>query len=116
MLISMPTDTSTIFGVFQAILALSLLNRTNFALRLKLMRNKNFASEIFRLSGLYSHAALQNLFTILCGEAPKHRGINSFNVTLRRAARRLRFDRARRIADKERVIWRGPSRGAHFRL
>jgi hypothetical protein len=26
MLISMPTDTSTIFGVFQAILALSLLN------------------------------------------------------------------------------------------
>ena len=31
MLISMPTGTSTIFGVFQAILAL-LVNRTNFAL------------------------------------------------------------------------------------
>jgi hypothetical protein len=67
MLISMPTDTSTIFGVFQAILALSLLNRTNFALGAKLMRNKNFASEIFRLSCVYSYAALQNLFTFLCG-------------------------------------------------
>jgi hypothetical protein len=45
-LISMPTGTSTIFGVFQAILAL-LLNRTNFALADKVMRNENFASEIF---------------------------------------------------------------------
>jgi hypothetical protein len=61
------------------------------------MRNKNFASEIFRLSGVNSHAALQKLFTFLCGEAPKRHGINGFNVTLRRAARRLRFDRARRI-------------------
>jgi hypothetical protein len=31
MLISMPTGTSTIFGVFQAIMAL-LVDRTNFAL------------------------------------------------------------------------------------
>jgi hypothetical protein len=45
-LISMPTGTSTIFGVFQAILAL-LLNRTNSALTDKLMRNEKFASEIF---------------------------------------------------------------------
>ena len=45
-LISMPTGTSMIFGVFQAILAL-LLIRTNFALAPKLMRNENFASEIF---------------------------------------------------------------------
>jgi hypothetical protein len=45
-LISMPTGTSTIFGVFQAILAL-LLNRTNFAHRDKLMRNEKFASKIF---------------------------------------------------------------------
>ena len=97
MLISMPTDTSTIFGVFQAILALSLLNRTNFALAAKLMRNKNFASEIFRLSRVYFHAALQNLFTFLCGEMPKHHEINGFNVTLRRAACRLRFESARRF-------------------
>jgi hypothetical protein len=71
MLISMPTETSTIFGVFQAILALSLLNRTNFARTVKLMRNKNFASEIFRLPRVYSFVALQNIFTFLCGVAPK---------------------------------------------
>jgi hypothetical protein len=47
MLISMPTGTSTIFGVFQAILALLVVNRTNSALNDKLMRNENFASEIF---------------------------------------------------------------------
>jgi hypothetical protein len=42
----MPTGTSTIFGVFQAIWAL-LLNRTNSALADKVVRNKKFASEIF---------------------------------------------------------------------
>jgi len=50
MLISMPTGTSTIFGVFQAILALSFFNffnRTDSALADKLMRNEKFASEIF---------------------------------------------------------------------
>jgi hypothetical protein len=48
MLISMPTGTSTIFGVFQAILAL-LVDRTNFVLRDKVVRNEKFASEIFCL-------------------------------------------------------------------
>ena len=43
MLISMPTDTSTIFGVFQAIW-LSLCYRTNSALRVKVARIKKFAS------------------------------------------------------------------------
>ena len=50
MLISMPTGTSTIFGAFQAILALSFFNffnRTDSALADKLMRNEKFASEIF---------------------------------------------------------------------
>jgi hypothetical protein len=46
MLISMPTGTSTIFGVFQAILAL-LEKRTKFALPDKLMQIEKFASEIF---------------------------------------------------------------------
>jgi hypothetical protein len=46
MLISMPTGTSTIFGVFQAIMAL-LVVRTNFALADKLVGNEKFASEIF---------------------------------------------------------------------
>src|SRR5258708_28508700 len=45
-LISMPTGTSTIFGVFQAILALP-LNRTNSVLAHKVMRNEKFASGIF---------------------------------------------------------------------
>jgi len=47
MLISMPTGTSTIFGDFQAILALSLRNRTKPALPNKVIRNQKFASEIF---------------------------------------------------------------------
>jgi hypothetical protein len=50
MLISMPTGTSTIFGVFQAILALSFFNffsRTDSILGHKLVRNEKFASEIF---------------------------------------------------------------------
>jgi hypothetical protein len=46
MLISMPTGTSTIFGAFQAILAL-LANRTTSALAIKLPRKENFANEIF---------------------------------------------------------------------
>ena len=46
MLISMPTGTSTILGVFQAILAL-LLNRTHSRPRIKVMLIKKFASEIF---------------------------------------------------------------------
>src|SRR3954471_22088143 len=66
MLISMPTGTSTIFGVFQAILAL-LANRTNSALAPKLIRNENFASEIFfrKTTGELCCAAKQ--FTLMCG-------------------------------------------------
>lgn len=47
-LISMPTDTSTIFGVFQAILS-SFSNGTTFVLTDKLMCFEKFASEIFSL-------------------------------------------------------------------
>jgi hypothetical protein len=47
MLISMPTGTSTIFGVFQAILARSSFSRTDSILGHKLARNEKFASEIF---------------------------------------------------------------------
>jgi hypothetical protein len=45
-LISMPTGTSTIFGAFQAILAL-LQKRDNPPIAYKLARNEKFASEIF---------------------------------------------------------------------
>jgi hypothetical protein len=78
-LISMPTGTSTIFGVFQAILAL-LLNRTNFALPDKLMRKAKFASEIFCHNPLSSYAASQKEFTNLCGPASKQWRINRFRV------------------------------------
>ena len=69
MLISMPTGTSTILGVFQAIW-LSLFNRTNFALPSKLMPFKKFASEIFWLSYLLQ---CKTEFTFLCerGAKPK---------------------------------------------
>jgi hypothetical protein len=46
MFISMPTGTSTIFGVFQAILAL-LVKWDELALSCKLLRKEKFASEIF---------------------------------------------------------------------
>jgi len=46
MLISMPTGTSTIFGAFQAILAL-LLNGHELPSAIKLPRDEKFASEIF---------------------------------------------------------------------
>jgi hypothetical protein len=49
MLISMPTGTSTIFGVFQAILLspFQLFSRTDSIHADKLIRNEKFASEIF---------------------------------------------------------------------
>jgi hypothetical protein len=49
MLISMPTGTSTIFGVFQAILAL-LQKRDELPPAYKVARNQNFASEIFAVN------------------------------------------------------------------
>jgi hypothetical protein len=59
MLISMPHGTSTIFGVFQAILAL-LANGTNFRPRkFKLPRDEKFASEFFRLEASTCFAATQ---------------------------------------------------------
>jgi len=47
MLISMPQGTSTIFGVFQAILALHIRETGRVRPPFKLMRAENFASEIF---------------------------------------------------------------------
>jgi hypothetical protein len=72
MLISMPTGTSTIFGVFQAILAL-LANGTNSALSDKVMGYENFASEIFWHKRGSPNAAVQkeiHLFVRL-GVKPK---------------------------------------------
>jgi hypothetical protein len=56
MLISMPTETSTIFGAFQAIL-FSFWNRTNSVLENSLLRMEKFASGIFycRLQEIMLH-------------------------------------------------------------
>ena len=78
-LISMPTGTSTIFGVFQAILAL-LLNQTNSALAHKLIGNEKFASEIFchKLAVLMLHRKKE--LTSLCDALSNQSGINGFRV------------------------------------
>jgi hypothetical protein len=66
MLISMPTGTSTIFGVFQAILAL-LARPGECRPPYKLLRTEKFASEIFGRGPVSFYAAVRNKFTYLCG-------------------------------------------------
>jgi hypothetical protein len=81
MLISMPTDTSTIFGAFQAILLLSLVTGRIPPFGLKVLRIKKFASKIFCLEPPYVYAALRKAFTGLCGSLQsKQRGIKRFAV------------------------------------
>jgi hypothetical protein len=52
MLISMPQGTSTIFGVFQAILALHIRELGRIRPRVKVMRAQKFASEIFPIKSM----------------------------------------------------------------
>jgi hypothetical protein len=68
----MPTGTSTIFGVFQAISAL-LVDRTNSALTDKLAGNEKFASEIF-LPFIPCFAALRRLHVVLRREGQTKAG------------------------------------------
>jgi hypothetical protein len=102
MLISMPTGTSTIFGVFQAILALSFFNffnRTDSALADKLMRNEKFASEIFFKLVLITsaYAAPRKDFTSLCGMTSNRRRIKRFRVALLLRRCSLPFELIKRI-------------------
>jgi hypothetical protein len=62
MLISMPTDTSTIFGVFQAIAGL-LLNRDDFLPLVKVIQFIDFASDYF----------VANMQCFLCCSAKRNR-------------------------------------------
>jgi hypothetical protein len=63
MLISMPTGTSTIFGAFQAILALLKVKPDELRPGDKVIRNENFASGIFpRGWGHQRNAAMHNAF------------------------------------------------------
>ena len=70
MLISMPTDTSTILGVFQAIVALH-FNSDEIRPTNNLTLNEKFASEIFLMIRLGLYAAPQYKFTIFCDPLSK---------------------------------------------
>jgi hypothetical protein len=79
-LISMPTGTSTIFGAFQAILALSLQTGRTSALTIKLPRKEKFASEIFcykppRVILLQRDSALWNCLR-LKDQPKRYRGVH----------------------------------------
>jgi hypothetical protein len=63
MLISMPTDTSTIFGVFQAILAL-LAKPDEIRPTIKVTPNEKFASEIFFGKSVSFYVAVQDKLAI----------------------------------------------------
>ena len=62
MLISMPTGTSTIFGAFQAILALLQVKPDELRPPDNVIRNEKFASGIFSSEGMSSNAAMHNFF------------------------------------------------------
>jgi len=79
MLISMPHGTSTIFGAFQAILAL-LANGTNFyALPHKLPPDEKFASEFFRLETSAYFVAMQQCSHLPAGGPIKAKGDQGFH-------------------------------------
>ena len=62
MLISMPTGTSTIFGAFQAILALLQVKPDELRPPHNVIRNEKFASGIFSSAGVSNNAAMHNYF------------------------------------------------------
>jgi hypothetical protein len=81
MLISMPTGTSTIFGVFQAILAL-LLKPDELRPGDKLIPFKKFASEIFWPCLPPVYVASQRELTLLCALLSNQSRINGFRVVV----------------------------------
>jgi hypothetical protein len=90
----MPTGTSTIFGVFQAILAPCQTGRSPPS-QVNLVQNQKFASEIFFSQPQRFYAAVQKEFTYLCGLVSKQCGINRFSMTGIRPDAGGRFDAAR---------------------
>ena len=70
MLISMPTGTSTIFGAFQAILALHWVKPDELRPTDKVIQNEKFASKIFFPGGHGCfYVAVRKEFTGLCERA-----------------------------------------------
>jgi len=80
MLISMPTGTSTIFGVFQAILALLVGPDAFPPSGDKLIGNGKFASEIFLPQNLRFSCCDAKEFTGMCGGVSNQRRINGLIV------------------------------------
>ena len=89
MLISMPTGTSTIFGVFQAILAL-LLKPDELRPGDKLIPFKKFASEIFWPCLPPVYVASQRELTLLCALLSNQSRINGFIVVRNNRDRKSR--------------------------
>jgi hypothetical protein len=81
MLISMPTDTSTIFGVFQAIVALH-SKSDDIRPPDNLAPKQKFASKIFggQIRSPF-HVAVQDKFTVFCDPPSKQWQINGFKVS-----------------------------------
>ena len=92
MLISMPHGTSTIFGAFQAILALLAKPDELSALLLKLACDEKFASKIFYCRTSVVFAALQTEDAL---GSPNRKGIKGFVGSFRnRESRRWRVAKA----------------------
>jgi hypothetical protein len=100
MLISMPTGTSTIFGVFQAILAL-LARPGECRPSYKLLRKEKFTSEIFGRKPVFFYAAMQQEFTYLCDPMSNQRRINRFWIVRSAPARDLVRHRRGRVPYKQ---------------
>jgi hypothetical protein len=102
MLISMPTGTSTIFGAFQAILAL-LLNPDELRPLIKVARAEKFASEIFynKRAAFMLHCSRNS--RLCAGDRQNNVGINGFIGGA--ANPEADANPARRIPDKEVVRW-----------
>jgi hypothetical protein len=95
----MPTGTSMILGVFQAILAL-LVKWDKLALGVKLLRKEKFASEIFCHFPARFYVAAQKEFTASCDSPSNQSGINGFRIVAA-SGHRPRFE----------PPWRGPGCG-----
>jgi hypothetical protein len=103
MLISMPTDTSTIFGAFQAIW-FSLIPDETPPLGVKVLRIEKFVSKIFCLEVPSVYAASRKVFTGLCGvPQSKQRGIRRFAVVRSAPIDDFRSDGVLPAPIKERV-------------
>ena len=110
MLISMPTGTSTIFGVFQAILALLVETGRTPPSQYKLARTKSSPVKSLVANPSPFYVAVQDEFTVLCGLPSKQCRINRFRVARTATGCCCRSTLAWRVPDKELVRATGSAR------